>query len=112
MNTNRRDFIRMGAIAMRCQSCSLPLMAVVASSNMLFQTTGKALRATILAVARQGLTFIPCVLLLPRLIDPAIWGVYLSQPIADLITFLTALPMAIHILRRFKLAVEDASITP
>ena len=102
----------MGAIAMRCQSCSLPLMAVVASSNMLFQTTGKAVRATVLAVARQGVTFIPCVLLLPRLIDPAIWGVYLAQPIADLITFLTALPMAIHILKRFRLAVEDESFTP
>ena len=47
------EVIRMGAIAMRCQSCSLPLMAVVVSSNMLFQTTGKALRATVLAIARQ-----------------------------------------------------------
>lgn len=106
------DVVRMGAIAMRCQSCSLPLMAVVASSNMLFQTTGKAVRATILAIARQGMVFIPCVLLLPRLIDPAIWGVYLSQPIADLITFLTALPMVIHIMKRFKLAMEDPSVTP
>jgi putative MATE family efflux protein len=106
------DVVRMGAIAMRCQSCSLPLMAVVASSNMLFQTTGKAVRATILAIARQGVTFIPCVLLLPKLIDPAIWGVYLAQPIADLITFLTALPMAVHILRRFRMAVEDPDVTP
>lgn len=106
------DVVRMGAVAMRCQSCSLPLMAVVASSNMLFQTTGKALRATVLAIARQGMLFIPCVLLLPRLIDPAIWGVYLAQPIADLITFLTALPMAIHILKRFKLAMSDPQVTP
>ncbi len=106
------DVVRMGAIAMRCQSCSLPLMAVVTMSNMLFQTTGKALRATILAVARQGMVFIPCVLLLPRLIDPAIWGVYLAQPVADLFTFLTALPMMIHILKRFRLAMADPAITP
>ena len=51
-------------------------------------------------------------MLLPKLIDPAIWGVYLAQPIADLITFLTALPMVIHILKRFKLAMEDPSVTP
>ena len=106
------DVIRMGAIAMRCQSCSLPLMAVVASSNMLFQTTGKAVRATILAIARQGVTFVPCVLILPRLIEPAIWGVYLAQPIADVITCLTAVPMVIHILKRFKLAIDDPSVTP
>ena len=48
------EVIRMGTVAMRCQSCSLPLMAVVAMSNMLFQTTGKAVRATILAIARQS----------------------------------------------------------
>ena len=106
------EVIRMGTVAMRCQSCSLPLMAVVAMSNMLFQTTGKAVRATVLAVARQGLTFIPCVLLLPRVIDPAIWGVYLAQPIADVITFLTAVPMAVHILKRFRLALQDPDFTP
>ena len=106
------EVVRMGAVAMRCQSCSMPLMAVVAMSNMLFQTTGKAVRATVLAIARQGLTFIPCVLLLPRLLDPAIWGVYLAQPIADLITFLTAVPMVVHILKRFRAAMNDPSLTP
>ena len=106
------EVIRMGTVAMRCQSCSLPLMAVVAMSNMLFQTTGKAVRATILAIARQGMVFIPCVLLLPRVINPAIWGVYLAQPIADVITFLTAVPMAVHILKRFRLALQDPDFTP
>ncbi len=106
------EVIRMGAVAMRCQSCTLPLMAVVATSNMLFQTTGKTVRATLLAVARQGLTFIPCVLLLPRLLTPPIWGVYLAQPMADLFAFLMALPMILHILPRFKKALTDPGLTP
>ena len=106
------EVVRMGIVAMRCQSCTLPLMAVVATSNMLFQTTGKTARATLLAIARQGLTFIPCVLLLPRIVDPAIWGVYLAQPAADLVTFLMAVPMALHILPRFKKAMEDPTFTP
>ena len=106
------DVIRMGAIAMRCQSCTLPLMAVVTMSNMLFQTTGKAVRATLLAIARQGLTFIPCVLLLPRLLDPSIWGVYLAQPASDLMAFLMAVPMILHILPRFKAALKDPEVTP
>ena len=106
------EVVRMGIVAMRCQSCTLPLMAVVATSNMLFPTTGKTARATLLAIARQGLTFIPCVLLLPRIVDPAIWGVYLAQPAADLVTFLMAVPMALHILPRFKRAMEDPTFTP
>ncbi len=106
------EVIRMGTIAMRCQSSTLPLMTVVAMSNMLFQTAGKPVRATLLAIARQGLTFIPCVLLLPRLLDPAIWGVYLAQPAGDLVTFLLALPMVFHILPRFKAAMADPTVTP
>ncbi len=51
-------------------------------------------------------------LLLPRLVDPPIWGVYLSQPIADMVTFLLALPMMIHILKRFRLALRDPDVTP
>ena len=106
------EIIRMGAVAMRCQSCSLPLMAVVTMSNMLFQTAGKTLRATVLAISRQGLTFIPCVLLLPKLLTPAIWGVYLAQPAADLMAFLLALPMMLRILRRFRAAMADPNFTP
>ncbi len=106
------EVIRMGAVAMRCQSCTLPLMAVVTMSNMLFQTTGKTVRATLLAIARQGLTFIPCVLLLPRVLDPAIWGVYLSQPVSDTMAVLMALPMILHILPRFKRAMADPDFTP
>jgi len=106
------EVVRMGAVAMRCQSCTLPLTAVVTMSNMFFQTAGKTVRATLLAIARQGLTFIPCVLLLPRLIDPAIRGVYLAQPAADLMAFFMALPMLLHILPRFKKAMSDPQFTP
>ena len=106
------EVIRIGTVAMRCQSCTMPLMAVVAISNMFFQTAGKTVRATLLAVARQGLTFIPCVLLLPKIIAPAIWGVYMAQPAADLMAFLMALPMLFHIMPRFKAAISDPTITP
>ena len=104
--------VRIGTVAMRCQSCTLPLMAFVSISNMLFQTTGKTLRATLLAVARQGLTFIPCVLLLPRLIQPALWGVYLSQPMADVMAFVMGLPMILRFLPRLSRAMAEKDLLP
>ena len=104
--------VRIGTVAMRCQSCTLPLMAFVSISNMLFQTTGKTLRATLLAVARQGLTFIPCVLLLPRLIQPALWGVYLSQPMADVMAFVMGLPMILRFLPRLPRAMVEKDVLP
>ena len=43
------------------------------------------LPATILAAARQGLFFIPAVLLMPLWLDQ--WGVQLAQSVADVLSF-------------------------
>ena len=51
-------------------------------------------------------------LVLPRLLTPPIWGVYLSQPMADLMAFCMALPMMLRILKRFKTAMADPNFTP
>lgn len=89
--------IAFGAIAMRCQCCTFTLMALVTITNMLYQNIGRVVGATLLAVARQGLMFIPVVLLLPRLFRAPIWGVYLAQPTADLFAFCLALPLAMRL---------------
>lgn len=91
-----------GKIAMRCQCCSFTLMAVVTITNMLYQNIGRVVGATLLAIARQGLMFIPVVLILPQIIHPSIWGVYLAQPMADLFSFLLAVPLGIRMYRELK----------
>ena len=45
----------------------------------------RQLPATILAAARQGLFFIPAVLLMPLWLDQ--WGVQLAQSVADVLSF-------------------------
>ena len=97
------NVIAIGAVAMRCQCCTFALMAVVMITNMLYQSTGHAAGATLLAVARQGLMFIPVVLILPHVVTPPIWGVYLAQPVSDLFAFSLAVPLAVRMLRRWKL---------
>jgi Na+-driven multidrug efflux pump len=94
--------IAFGAVAMRCQCCTFTLMALVTITNMLYQNIGRVVGATVLAVARQGLMFIPVVLILPHVISPAIWGVYLAQPVSDLFAFSLAVPLAVKIIREFK----------
>ena len=96
------NVIAFGAVAMRCQCCTFALMAVVTITNMLYQNIGRVVGATLLAVARQGLMFIPVVLILPHVISPAIWGVYLAQPVSDLFAFSLAVPLAVKIIREFK----------
>ena len=50
-----------------------------------------------MAMARQGIFFIPCVLLLPLAFD--VLGIQMAQAISDLCTFLCAVPLQLYILR-------------
>ena len=77
-------------------------MAVVTCTNMLYQNIGRVLGATLLSVARQGLMFIPTVLVLPKVFAEPIWGVYLAQPMADLFAFCWPYPLAIRMYRELK----------
>ena len=76
--------------AFRWQCAATLLQPVMTCSNMLFQSVGKAGRATLLACCRQGIFFIPLVLVLPQVWGLA--GVQYSQPIADALSFLVAVP--------------------
>ncbi|MEA5040011.1 MAG: MATE family efflux transporter [Clostridiaceae bacterium] len=104
---NDPDVIRFGTIAMRCQCGTFTLMALVTCTNMLYQNIGRVVGATLLAVARQGLMFIPVVLILPHLFSTPLWGVYLAQPIADLFAFALALPLAVSMYRELKHREEE-----
>ena len=96
------NVIAIGTVAMRWQCCTFPLMTVVACTNMLYQNIGRVVGATLLSVARQGLMFIPVVLILPHLFAEPIWGVYLAQPAADLFAFALAAPLAVRMYRELK----------
>lgn len=101
---NDAEVLRIGALALRCQLVTLPLMSYVVLANMMLQTIGKVGRATLLATARQGLCFIPAVLLLPRFFD--MWGVLLAQPVADVCSFIIAIPVTTAILLEMRRATD------
>ena len=89
--------ISIGAHALRWQLIALPFGAFTLVSNMMLQTIRKAGRAALLASARQGLFFIPCILVLPHLIG--IRGVEMTQAVADILSFMLALPLTISTLK-------------
>jgi putative MATE family efflux protein len=97
----RRDdpeVIRIGALALRFQSCVIPLGGWIVLNNMMLQTMGKAVPASLLAFSRQGLFLIPLLFTLVPLLG--VPGIQICAPIADLCTFLLALPLGIHVLRK------------
>lgn len=92
--------IKVGRIALRLQCITFPLAGWIVMSNMMSQTIGKAIPASFLAMARQGLFFIPAVLILPHFLG--ILGVELSQAVADAITIAVAIPLQLKIMREMK----------
>ena len=94
------EVIDIGTRALRFQCLALPLSAWIISSNMLLQTIGKGLKATLVSISRQGLFFLPLILLLPRRLG--ILGVQISQPVADSFSFLVAVLMTVSVLRELQ----------
>ena len=91
------EVIKFGAMALRLQCLTFPLQSWIVMSNMMQQVLGRTASATFLAIARQGIFFIPCVLLLPLVFNGL--GIQMTQAVADNITVLCAIPLQIHVLR-------------
>ena len=101
------EVIAVGTLALRLQCMTFPLMSWIVMSNMMLQSIGKAMKASILAAARQGLFFIPLVLILPRLFG--LFGVEVCQTVSDICSFVLAVPLCISVLNEMKKQEEQVS---
>lgn len=97
---NDPEVIAIGTRALRVQCCTFPLGALIVMSNMMLQTTGKTLRASILALSRQGSWLIPAVMILPKIF--ALNGAIAAQPTADVLSFLLAVPITVKAIGEMK----------
>ena len=91
------DVIRIGATALRFQCATFCFHSWIVVSNMMMQSIGRTLPATFLSVSRQGLFFIPAVLILSSVLG--LLGIQMAQMAADIATMIFAIPMQIHILK-------------
>jgi Na+-driven multidrug efflux pump len=97
---NDPTVLDVGTLSLRLQCFTFPLMGWVVLNNMMLQTIGKALPASILAAARQGIFLVPLLFILPACFG--ILGIQLASPLSDLCTFILAIPLAMHALREMK----------
>lgn len=92
--------IEIGARTLRWQLITLPLGSWVILCNMTLQTIRKPAQAIILSSARQGLFFIPLILILPSLLG--LQGVEMCQAVADFCSFVLAVPLTIPVLKMLR----------
>ena len=89
----------LGTTALYCLCACIPFMAFSTFVNQLYQGLGFKLQATFLASCRQGIFFLPVILVLPHIID--ILGVQSAQSIADMCTFFTSIPFIIIFYKKY-----------
>ena len=82
---NDPDVIQIGTTALRFQCVTFALNGWIIMNNMMMQTMGKTVPATILAASRQGLFFIPALLILPQFLG--LVGIQCAQAVSDVFTF-------------------------
>lgn len=82
--------VEVGAFALRCQSCVLPVNAVLIMGNMMLQSMGKGLKATITSSARNGIFFVPLIIILPMFLG--LTGVEITQTCSDVLSLLLTVP--------------------
>ena len=91
------EMIRVGQSALRANGFSFLLFGFYTVYSSLFLALGKAGEGFILGACRQGLCFVPVILLLPH-----IWGlggILYAQPAADVISAAIAVAMAVSLHR-------------
>lgn len=94
------ELITIAARTLRFQASCFPLLGVIVMNNMFLQNIRKPIKASILAMSRQGLAFLPSLFILSSLFG--LTGIELSQSAADIISFALALPFGISEVKKLK----------
>ncbi len=97
-NPETAESARVAARMLRFLGLAIPILGVSTYVNMLYQSLGFVKSATLLASCRQGIFFVPLIILLPMLLG--LDGILLTQALADLLTFAISIPFGLVFLRR------------
>lgn len=103
---NDMEMIRIGQRALRANGISFLLFGFSTVYSSLFLALGKAKEGFILGACRQGICFVPVILILPYVVG--ISGILYAQPAADVISAVIAVFMALHFEKELKMKSEMA----
>lgn len=90
-----REMVRIGSMALRANGLSFILFGFYTVYSFLFLVMGKAAQGCILGACRQGICFVPVILLLPKVCGLS--GVLYAQPAADVLSAIVTAFMAVHL---------------
>ena len=73
-------------------NCMLWMISVNVVATTYFQSIGHPMTAVVLSTLRQGVILIPCIWILPHMMDDKMLAIWLALPISDVLCQLATLP--------------------
>ena len=98
--TDETELIEPAIFALRIVILSIPTIGVQVIASGMFQALGKAVPALFLSLLRQIIILIPLILVVPRFLG--IDGIWISFPLADLISFAISVVFYLRELKIFR----------
>lgn len=89
------EMIRIGAAALRINGLSFSVFGFYTVYSFLFLVMGKAKEGCFLGACRQGICFVPVILVLPGIMGLS--GILYAQPIADILSAVITVFMALRL---------------
>lgn len=100
----------LGGRMVKLLAWSMPALSVMFVLSMLFQSLGKARQSLVLSVARQGIVYIPILIIFNYLGGQD--GIILAQPVADVLSTLIAVALFLPIRKALHAQDEDMERKP
>lgn len=101
------EMLRIATLCLRLQCVASPIHAWCIVVTMAYAGTGKGLGSTLLSLCRQGLFFIPTVFLMNEYLG--VNGLAASQAVADALSLLLALPLAVRFVKELNRLIGSGS---
>ncbi len=97
------ELIAFAAPALRIYMGGMFLFGIQIACQMTFTSLGKALNSIVVAVVRKFILLLPLIYLMPRIASNPTMGVYMAEPVADVIAVLfTAILFSIQFRKALK----------
>ncbi len=94
------DVIEVGTAALRYSVLAFPLSSWIIMCNMMLQSIGKGIKASIVSSARQGIFFLPLIMILPYFFGRT--GVEICQAVSDVFALTISIPIGMSVIREMK----------
>ena len=96
--TSDQEVIKIGAIILRALMFNLPFVGATSISRITFQSMGKPMPALIITICRQGVLYIPLLILLNKFVG--FNGFIYAQPITEVIMMVISVTFLLRVIKK------------